>query len=80
MTKYFAAQLASVLVYLRKSSVVHRDIKPANLLLNDDWQLKLADFGTARKPIDDTASGSSISYISGLSAITGKTLDSMSFE
>lgn len=29
-------------------SVIHRDIKPANLLIGDDMQIKLADFGVCR--------------------------------
>ena len=28
--------------------VVHRDIKPANLLIDDNWNLKLCDFGIAQ--------------------------------
>lgn len=29
-------------------AVIHRDIKPANLLIGDDMQIKLADFGVCR--------------------------------
>ena len=29
--------------------MVHRDVKPANLLLNENYQLVMADFGTAKQ-------------------------------
>ena len=38
----------SILGYLREQRVVHRDIKPANLVLNEKFQLILADFGTSK--------------------------------
>lgn len=40
-------QMVSILGHLRKNNYVHRDLKPANLLLNERFQLILADFGTA---------------------------------
>ncbi|RVW33992.1 Cyclin-dependent kinase D-2 [Vitis vinifera] len=36
------------LAYCHKKWVVHRDMKPNNLLIGEDGQLKLADFGLAR--------------------------------
>ena len=36
------------LVYLHSGHAVHRDIKPANLLIDENCNLKLCDFGLIR--------------------------------
>ncbi len=41
-------QLLDALSYLHSHGIVHRDIKPANILLTEDHQVKLADFGIAK--------------------------------
>ena len=41
-------QVAQALEYAHSQEVVHRDIKPANIILRDDRQVKVADFGIAR--------------------------------
>ena len=40
--------VADALGYAHSQEVVHRDIKPANIILMDDDQVKVADFGIAR--------------------------------
>lgn len=42
-------QLFSGLRHLHKNYIVHRDLKVSNLLLTDKGQLKIADFGLARR-------------------------------
>lgn len=46
--KHYAAEIVTILEYLRNQGVVHRDLKPENLLLDAERHLKLIDFGSAR--------------------------------
>jgi serine/threonine-protein kinase len=42
------ASVAQALDYAHQQGVVHRDIKPANIILLENDQVKVADFGIAR--------------------------------
>jgi serine/threonine-protein kinase len=43
-----AAEVAAALSYAHKHNVVHRDVKPGNVIITEDGQVKVTDFGIAR--------------------------------
>jgi serine/threonine protein kinase len=43
-----ALQMCQAINYLHQSKVVHRDLKSLNILLDDNFNAKLCDFGIAR--------------------------------
>ncbi|KAJ5561623.1 hypothetical protein N7461_000384 [Penicillium sp. DV-2018c] len=46
--QYFLYQILRGLKYVHSAGVVHRDLKPSNILINENCDLKICDFGLAR--------------------------------
>eukprot|EP00172_Hildenbrandia_rubra_P001992 Plantae.Rhodophyta-Hildenbrandia_rubra.ctg26383.p1 GENE.Plantae.Rhodophyta-Hildenbrandia_rubra.ctg26383~~Plantae.Rhodophyta-Hildenbrandia_rubra.ctg26383.p1 ORF type:complete len:419 (+),score=84.99 Plantae.Rhodophyta-Hildenbrandia_rubra.ctg26383:826-2082(+) len=46
--KYFVYQLLRACKYLHSANILHRDLKPANILVAENCDLRICDFGLAR--------------------------------
>jgi serine/threonine protein kinase len=53
----YARQIAAGLVAVREAGVIHRDLKPANIMVGEDDQALLMDFGIARPDAPPPSSG-----------------------
>lgn len=47
-TRHLGAQILDAMKNMHDNGVVHRDIKPENILLDDNFRIKITDFGTAK--------------------------------
>lgn len=46
--RWYLAEIVVALEHMHGQGIVHRDLKPENILLNEDWHIKVIDFGTAK--------------------------------
>ncbi|KAI8920202.1 kinase-like domain-containing protein [Powellomyces hirtus] len=56
--KAFAKQLLEGLAYLHKNELLHRDLKSANILIDNAGNVKIGDFGLARRHVPEESPSS----------------------
>merc|ERR1719336_3632190 len=49
LVRLYAAQLVHVLEYMQSLLIMHRDLKPQNIMLDQHFNIKIIDFGDAKK-------------------------------
>ena len=47
LAQYYAAEIISVISYMKKMKIYHRDLKPENIGIDEDMHLKILDFATS---------------------------------
>jgi serine/threonine-protein kinase len=66
-----AREAAQALSYAHRHNIIHRDVKPENILLTDEGNTLVADFGIARAIQTATSSGTRRSPITEVGAVIG---------
>ena len=64
--KVMMKQILTGLDYCHKKNIVHRDLKPDNILMTDDEQIKICDFGSSKsieKVNDNKVNSKSTPYV-----------------
>ena len=59
-----AIRLLSALQHMHKNGIIHRDIKPQNIIVDADYNVKVTDFGIARRIGKDAAAMVDVGTIS----------------
>ena len=51
--KYFTYEILKAMVFIHSKGIIHRDLKPLNILVTDNWEIKISDFGQSNVQTDN---------------------------
>lgn len=49
---HLTLQILAAAKFAHSKGLIHRDIKPQNVMIDDEWNVKVTDFGIAHNPVD----------------------------
>ena len=49
--KYLSYEIMKGVLYMHSKGIIHRDLKPLNILVNENWDVKISDFGQSNVQI-----------------------------
>ncbi len=49
---HITLQILAAAKFAHSKGLIHRDIKPQNVMIDDEWNVKVTDFGIAHNPVD----------------------------
>lgn len=50
--KYLTFEIMKGVLYIHSKGVIHRDLKPLNILVNENWDVKISDFGQSNVQVN----------------------------
>ncbi len=72
VARYYFHQMIDAFEYLHSKGISHRDMKPDNIMLDDEFNLKIADFGFSSKSASNQSFKGTRSYMAPEILIGGK--------
>ena len=51
--KYMTYEITKGVLYMHSKGIIHRDMKPLNILVNENWDIKISDFGQSNVQIGE---------------------------